>query len=274
MHPPKPTDRSHRPDHSLEEAIGRALAVHTPSLVPLIPRIALAATHEVTVLLTGETGVGKTFLARLLHDHSPRRHHPFLVVPCGALAVSLIESELFGHTKGAFTGAVRTKTGKFAAAGEGTLLLDEIDSLGPEQQAKLLHVLETGQYEPVGSTQTHLSHARVIAASNCDLLEAIRQRKFREDLYYRLNLMTFHLPPLRERKQDIAPLVRLMVQRFRAKFRKGELRLHPETLAALEGYPWPGNIRELENVMQRAVLLCQGAEILVSHLPAPMFQRV
>jgi transcriptional regulator with PAS, ATPase and Fis domain len=274
MHSPKPPERPQRPDHSLKEAIGQMLAVHTPSLAPLASRIALAATHDVTVLLTGETGVGKTFLARLLHDYSPRRDHPFLVVPCGALAVSLIESELFGHAKGAFTGAVRTKTGKFAAAGEGTLLLDEIDTLEPEQQAKLLHVLETGEYEQVGSTRVQLSHARVIAASNCDLLEAIRRRRFREDLYYRLNLMTFHLPPLRERKQDIGPLVQLMIQRFRAKFCKRDLRLHPETLAALEEYPWPGNIREVENVMQRAVLLCQGPEILLSHLPAPMFHRV
>jgi transcriptional regulator with PAS, ATPase and Fis domain len=235
--------------------------------MPLIPRLALAATHDVTVLLTGETGVGKTFLARLLHDQSPRRDHPFLVVPCGALAASLIESELFGHSKGAFTGAVRSKTGKFAAAGAGTLLLDEIDSLEPEHQAKLLHVLETGQYEPVGSTQVHLSHARVIAASNTDLLEAIRRKKFREDLYYRLNQMTLHLPPLRERKQDIAPLVHHFRERFQAKFRKGQLRLRPEVLAALEDYPWPGNIRELENVMQRAVLVCPGPEMLLNHLP-------
>ncbi len=254
----------------LEEVLSRRLLAQTPSLLPLAERIALAATHDVTVLLNGETGTGKTFLARLVHEHSPRKQYRFLTVPCGAIAANLIESEFFGHARGAFTGADRSKVGKFSAVGDGTLLLDEIDTLGLEQQATLLRVIETGEFEPVGSIDTQRCTARLIVASNLNLEEAVERGKFRADLYFRLNVMSFHLPPLRERVQDIAPLARGMAARFNLKFNKELFDLSPEALAALELFPWPGNIRQLENVIQHAVLVSSGPELLVQHLPQPL----
>jgi DNA-binding NtrC family response regulator len=258
-----------RPE-TLEAILRRRLLAHTPSLWPLAGRVVLAATHDVTVLLTGETGTGKTYLARLLHECSPRQAEPFLAVACGALSAHLIASEFFGHAKGAFTGADRAKAGKFEAVGEGTLLLDEIDTLAPEQQARLLRVIETGEYEPVGSNETQVSRARLVVASNVNLEEAVARGAFRPDLYYRLNVMSFHLPPLRERVQDIAPLAREMTARFNRKFQKQVFDIHPEALAALESFPWPGNIRQLENVIQHAVLLSRGRELLLQHLPQPL----
>jgi DNA-binding NtrC family response regulator len=255
---------------TLEELLQRRLLAQTPSLLPLAERVALAAKHDVTVLLNGETGTGKTFLARLIHDHSSRKAHRFLNVPCGAIAANLVESEFFGHIKGAFTGADRPKVGKFAAVGQGTLLLDEIDTLGLEQQATLLRVIETGEFEPVGSVETQHCHGRLIVASNVSLEEAAARGKFRPDLYFRLNVMSFHLPPLRERVQDIAPLARGMAARFNQKFAKDLFDISPSALAALAAFPWPGNIRQLENVMQHAVLVSAGPELLLQHLPQPV----
>lgn len=257
-------------DETVEDVIARRLLVQTPSLLPMIDRVALAAEHDVTVLLTGETGTGKTHLARLLHDCSPRAKSPFLTVPCGAVSANLVESAFFGHVKGAFTGAIDRKIGKFEAAGDGTILLDEIDTLPLEQQATLLRVIESGEFEPVGSNETRLCQARIVVASNWDLEEAVRRNRFRQDLYYRLNVMSFHLPPLRERGQDISPLARAMIARFNTRFKKDLFDLSAAALAALEAFPWPGNIRQLENVVQQAVLVADGYELLFEHLPAQL----
>jgi transcriptional regulator with PAS, ATPase and Fis domain len=183
------------------------------------------------------------------------------------LPATLIESAFFGHIKGAFTGATDRKLGKFEAAGEGTILLDEIDTLPLEQQASLLRVIETAEFEPVGSNETRYCQARIIVASNWDLDEAVRQGRFRQDLYYRLNVMSFHLPALRERVQDIAPLARSMVARFNTRFKKELFDISPQALDLLESHPWPGNIRQLENCIQQAVLVSTGPELLPEHLP-------
>jgi DNA-binding NtrC family response regulator len=252
----------------ITEALERRLLPQTPSLEFLLGRLALAAEHDVTVLLTGETGTGKTHLAQLMHECSPRRGSPFLVVPCGAIPPNLMESAFFGHVRGAFTGADRDKVGKFEAAGSGTLLLDEIDALPLEQQAGLLRVIETGEFEPVGSNETRRCRARLIVASNWDLDQAVRQGRFRQDLFYRLNGMSFHLPPLRDRVGDIAPLVRMLTATYNARFHKDLFDIALATLEALESHPWPGNIRQLENAVQQAVLMSKGSELVADHLPA------
>jgi DNA-binding NtrC family response regulator len=250
----------------IRDRIRRKLLALTPSLADMVDQLVIGASHDVTVLIEGETGTGKTHLAKLIHDCSARAAHRFLVVACGALSGNLIASEFFGHVKGAFTGADLTKVGKFAAAGRGTLLLDEIDTLGLEHQANLLRVIETGEYEPVGGNETQVCLARIIAATNWNLADAVERGTFRRDLYYRLHVITFHLPPLRERPQDIGPLVRGMVARYGTRFGKAIWAVHPEAMRALETFPWPGNIRQLENVVQQAVLTSDGPELLPDHL--------
>ena len=246
----------------------RSLVTFTPEMFDTMDEIKVAARHNVTVLLIGETGCGKTFLARLIHELSDRREERLCTVACGALPPDLIESELFGYVKGAFTGADRDREGKFAAAGAGTLLLDEIDVLPLEQQAKLLRVIETGEYEPVGSNETQYSRARLIVASNYDLEALVRAGSFRTDLYYRLNILNFRLLPLRERPWDIEYLARKFALEH-SRTHGIQLRLiEPEFFDALRRYHWPGNVREMENVIRRAVLYCQRGVLSVNDLPS------
>jgi two-component system response regulator HydG len=258
---------------SVAATIRRRLINHTPSLTSMVEQLCIAAAHDVTVLLEGETGTGKTFLAKLVHDCSARRAHRFLVVSCGTLSGNLIASEFFGHAKGAFTSADAPKVGKFAAAGEGTILLDEIDTLGLDHQANLLRVIETGEFEPVGSNETQQCKARIIAATNWNLADSVERGTFRRDLYYRLHVISFHLPPLRHRPEDIGPLVRGMVARYGTKYGKRIFGVCPEALRALEAFAWPGNIRQLENAVQQAVLTSAGNELKLHHLSPQVLAR-
>jgi DNA-binding NtrC family response regulator len=254
------------PEPSLREIVSGDFLRLTPALWPLADQLAVAAVQDINVLITGESGTGKSFLARVIHECSPRKGHGFVVVPCGALVPSLIQSELFGHAQGAFTGAERARVGRFSAVGKGTLLLDEIDALGLEQQASLLRVIETGEFEPIGSTKTQVCAARVIAASTVNLEEGVQAGRFRSDLYYRLAGMAFHLPPLHERVEDIPLLAGAMVARFNRKFNKGLFDISPELTAALQAMPWPGNLRQLENTLLQAVLSSTGSELRLEHL--------
>jgi DNA-binding NtrC family response regulator len=239
----------------------------TPELRQMLKRLEVAARHSVTILLIGETGSGKTHLANLIHSMSPRASEPFLHVACGALPGELIESELFGHVKGAFTSAHADKDGKFIAAGNGTILLDEIDVLTPDQQVKLLRVIETGEFEPVGSNRTLKVKARIIAASNLQLQPLVEQGRFRPDLYYRLNTLSFVIPPLRKRLPDIEPLARYFVHYHAGQLGVDILDVEEEFIERLLQYPWPGNVRELENAIRSAVIYSQHGRMTSDCLP-------
>jgi NtrC-family two-component system response regulator AlgB len=220
------------------------------------------AGSSITVLLEGESGTGKELLAHGIHEGSPRRENPFVTVNCTALAETLLESELFGHVKGAFTGAVKDRQGRFEAAEGGTIFLDEIGEVPPPTQVKLLRFLQNKEFERVGENTTRKVDVRVIAATNRDLEEAVAGGQFREDLYYRLNAVKIKLPPLRERQEDIP----LLAHHFLNKFGSAS-ELSPVVVAALTAYAWKGNVRELENVMERAVILSKGETIQLYHLP-------
>jgi DNA-binding NtrC family response regulator len=219
------------------------------------------------VLLTGQTGTGKTRLARLLHELSPRRAEPFLTVDCAALSAELVQSELFGHVKGSFTGADRDRTGKLAAAGRGTLLLDEVNSLPLALQAKLLRAVDERVFEPLGSNRTQPLKARLVVASNADLQAEVSAGRFRADLFHRLNVVGFFLPPLRDRPAAVAPLARRFLAEFAARNRPDVTGLTEAALRALGRYSWPGNVRELRNALERAVALCPGPEVTPEDLP-------
>ncbi len=242
------------------------ITTFTPDFFPVVDDIIRVAGREVTILLVGETGTGKTTLARFVHELSPRQHRQFQNLACGALPNDLIESELFGHTRGAFTGADRNKIGRFEAAGHGTLLLDEIDVLDLKQQTKLLKVIETGEYELVGSTEPRKSEARLIVASNVNLQDLADSGRFRSDLYYRLNVLEFRLPPLRERPLDIPFLIMDFVRELGEEHDIRVDLVHRDFLDALRQYEWPGNLRELKNHVRRAVLFCEDSQLTVNDL--------
>lgn len=225
------------------------------------------APMDTTILLSGETGTGKTYTARMIHDLSPRRQRPFVAVHCGALPLSLLESELFGHRRGAFTGADRDHEGKLAAAEDGTVLLDEIDSVPLEAQVKLLQVVEERVFEPLGSAQPQPFRARIIAAANRPLEKEVAEGRFRADLYYRLNVVALCLPPLRERPEAILPLARELLQSLAQESRREISGFSDAAEWALESYPWPGNIRELRNVMERTMALGAHPIVRLADLP-------
>src|SRR5262249_36263518 len=209
----------------------------------------------ITVLLQGETGSGKEIIARAVHYHSPRKDKPFVAVNCGAFTETLLESELFGYRKGAFTGANTDKRGLFDAADGGTIFLDEIADTPATMQVKLLRVLERGEFIPVGDTRVHLVDTRVISATNRDLLGEVRAGRFREDLYYRLSAFPIHVPPLRERREDIPALVAHFLKQLTQKWDKRDVTVSPEAVESLIRYPWPGNVRELQHELERALTL-------------------
>ncbi len=244
--------------HNFQEIIG-----NSPALGQVLDQVGIVAATDSTVLIEGETGTGKELIARAIHDRSPRRKHPLVKVNCAAIPAGLIESELFGHEKGAFTGAIAQRKGRFELAQGGTIFLDEIGDLPSEMQVKLLRALQEREIERVGGSKTITLDVRVIAATNADLMQKVAEGAFRADLYYRLNVFPLRLPPLRERCGDIALLVNWFTQKISRGMRKRIESVPEQAMRALEAYAWPGNIRELENVIERAVILSQGAVLEV-----------
>jgi two-component system, NtrC family, response regulator HydG len=231
------------------------------------------ADSSATVLIQGESGTGKEGVARAIHDGSPRHAGPFVAVNCAALPETLLESELFGYEKGAFTGAAGRKEGRFELADGGTLFLDEVADLSPVTQPKILRVLQEGEFERVGGTRTLRVDVRIVTATNQDLAQLVRDKRFREDLYYRLNVITVTTPPLRERREDIRVLAQHFLRVYAAKNNRTLEGLSDEALSCLEAYRWPGNVRELENVIERAVVLARGEQIEVANLPPNVTER-
>jgi Nif-specific regulatory protein len=239
----------------------------SPAMHDVFATVAQVANSRATVLILGETGTGKEMIAKAIHYNSPRKDKPFIRVNCGALTGTLLESELFGHVKGSFTGAIRDKIGRFEAADGGTIFLDEIGTMEPSLQVKLLRVLQEREFEKVGDTDTQKVDVRVIAATNVDLQEEVARETFREDLFYRLNVVTVFLPPLRNRREDVPTLLDFFLDRFNKENGRNLRRINRELLTLLTRYPWPGNVRELENAVERAVVLSSGEDFNEDLLP-------
>jgi two-component system response regulator HydG len=241
-----------------------------PNMQTIYKLIEDIAPSDTTVLIQGESGTGKELVAGAIHQKSLRKDKPFIVINCSAYPATLLESELFGHEKGAFTGAVRQKIGRFEQAHGGTVILDEIGEIPPSAQIKLLRVLQTQKFERIGGEQTLSVDVRIIAATNKNLLQEVKDGNFREDLYYRLNVIPINLPPLRKRHNDIPLQARYFMRRFAAEQGKDIDELSPEAMRLLLDYPWPGNVRELENSIEHAVVLAKGNRIQVSDLPSAL----
>jgi two-component system response regulator AtoC len=245
----------------------RAIVAASDGMIDLLEMLERTAAYKSTVLVTGESGTGKEVIARAIHQQSPRRERPFVAVNCGAIPENLLESELFGHAKGAFTGANRAHRGLFVEADQGTLFLDEIAELPTSLQVKLLRAIQEEEIRPVGETKTLKVDVRVIAATARDLTREIAEERFREDLFYRLNVVRLEIPPLRDRREDIPLLVDHFLARFRDSLGKNVNRVSDEALGLLVNYRWPGNVRELENLIERAMILTDGDAIEASALP-------
>ena len=239
----------------------------SPAMLRTLDLVGQVAPSTATVLIQGESGSGKELIANAIHHGSPRRDRPFIKLNCAALPETLLESELFGYERGAFTGAVARKEGRFELADGGTLFMDEIGDLSPATQAKLLRVLQAGEFERLGGTRTLKVDVRLVAATNADLVTRVREKRFREDLFYRLNVITIQIPPLRERHEDIPLLAQHFLRRFAVKNAKAITGFTDEALDVLQTYSWPGNVRELENVVERAVVLTRSTMISPADLP-------
>ncbi|MDR2352281.1 MAG: sigma-54 dependent transcriptional regulator [Deltaproteobacteria bacterium] len=243
------------------------LTGESPSYKKVLEMVDLVAPTEATVLITGESGVGKEMVARLVQNRSSRKNKPFITINCAALVETLLEAELFGHEKGAFTGAERRRIGRLKAGEGGTVFLDEIAETSPSFQAKLLRALQDGEIQPLGSDVTERINVRFIAATNRDLVKEVEGGRFREDLYWRLNVVAIHVPALRERPEDLVPLANFFIQEYARKNRKDVKGLTSGALAAIQNYCWPGNIRELQNAMERAVILTRGDHVTEKDMP-------
>jgi formate hydrogenlyase transcriptional activator len=249
-------------DPVIEEEF-RGIVGSNSRLRGVIENVQIVAPADSTVLILGETGTGKELIARAIHDLSPRKNYPFIKVNCAAIPSGLLESELFGHEKGAFTGAIAQKIGRFELANKGTLFLDEIGDIPLELQPKLLRVLQEQEFERLGSTRTQRVDVRVVAATNANLAPMVAEKKFRSDLFYRLNVFPITVPPLRERRDDVERLVRHFANKYARRMGKRIVSIPKATMDALSRHTWPGNIRELQNLMERAVLLSPGPQLRV-----------